>query len=105
MKKSYSVRKLDRRYVGGDNFRYRVEITDQGMRYPEKADLYRRMREWCRSNWGASAEVRHDRMFRNYGFEHNDYWCYDGERFDSFCIYLKGEAELVLFELRWPIDQ
>lgn len=103
--KTFSVRKLDRRHVGGNNFRYRIEITDRGFPYPQKADLYRRMREWCRGIWGASAEVRHDRMFRINGFEHNDYWCYDGERFDCFYIYLKSEAELVMFELKWPVDQ
>lgn len=102
--KNYRVRRLDRRYNGGDVFRHRVEIDDH-IKNPEKTDLYRRMQEWCRTTWGASSEVRHARMFRINGLEHNVHWCYDNEWFTSFHIYLRGDEELALFELKWPVDR
>ena len=100
MKKSYTVRRLDRRYNGGDHFQHRVEISDS-LKNPDKADLYRRMRQWCQDTWGASVEVRHHRMFRHNGFGYNDHWCYDNGWYHSYYLYLKGDQELMLFDLRW----
>lgn len=104
MRKMYSVKKLDRRHVGGEHFHYRVEINDR-VPNPDKTDVYRQMQEWCRLIWGPSSEVRHDRMFRINHLPHNQNWCFDNEWFTSYHIYLRDTEELVLFELRWPVDQ
>ena len=103
--KYYSVKRLDRRFVGGDDFRYRVEIDDH-IKNPDKVDLYYRIQDWCRETWGRSTEVRHHRMLKyNNGWPHNEYWCFNNEHYHSYWIYLRGDEELMLFELRWPVDR
>lgn len=104
MTQNYSVKKLDRRHVGGDYFRYRVEINDRLIN-PDKTDMYRQMLEWCRSIRGPSSEVRHDRIFQVNHLTYNQHWCFDNEWFTSYHIYLTGDKELVIFELRWPVDR
>ena len=102
--KYYRVRKLDRRYTGGDVYRYRVEIDDH-IKNPDKAVFYRAVMEWCRTTWGGSSEVRHDQLFRHHGLERNPHWCYDNEYYHDYYIYLQDTEELTMFELRWPVDR
>jgi hypothetical protein len=104
--KSYSVLKLDRRYTGSHHFKYRVRINGSEA-YVQSVDNFRNIMDWCSQTWGNSVDVDHHRILAFKGYRTNDTWAWQlrlpGMRRSGtdFHIYLKDDAELMTFELKW----
>ena len=91
--KNYKVKRLTRQYNGHTHFKYVVQ--------PAVFDLLAtrqqlvEWREWCWNIWGPSREL----LWSITGTP-DAVWAWDTEHNNSR-IYLKSDAELVLFELKF----
>lgn len=101
-----SVLKIDRRYTGSHHFKYRIRING-GPAYPQSVDNFRNIMDWCSREWGNSVDVDHHRILQGNKYTVNNAWAWQlrlpGMRRSGtdFHIYLKDDAELVAFELKW----
>ena len=102
--------KLDARYKGYPQWTYCVNRPERtsifyraGTRY-ESMQIFFQWRRWCWETWGPSKELYEwldDMTPRQVGIEdHNDHWCWLNDQY-STRIYLRTDAELTLFLLRW----
>jgi hypothetical protein len=68
--------------------------------------LFNSWRAWCWESWGASKELEDwldDVIYRGEAHElqsHNEHWSWTNTM-DQSRIYLRGDAELTLFLLKW----
>ena len=93
----YTIIKLDRRYNGHHKFKYCVSTVVKD--YHQSQRDFSEWRDWCWGTYGPSME-------RDWacGISHvdktNPTWAWDTERGNKR-LYLKGDAELTLFELKF----
>jgi hypothetical protein len=101
---------LDARYKGYPSWKYfvprpnRISLMGTMTRY-DSTQLFHSWREWCWQTWGASKELQdwHDDLTTRPNsnmVSHSENWCWINDS-TSTRIYLRGDAELVLFLLRW----
>ena len=96
MTKIKKVQKLDRRHTGHQVFKYYVEPAGH---YIDSIDTLNIWREWAWATWGPGAE--RDVAARLAVTERREYqWAWDTEH-GNCRIYLKTDAELSWFSLRW----
>lgn len=89
-------KKIDRRYNGGNIYRYMIEIN--GFDSRAQIEEFNEIRKWCEINWGRSYEL-HDAWIHD-----NDWpvWAWANDSKDSRrSIYLKTDKEYMLAKLRW----
>jgi hypothetical protein len=90
---TYKVQKLTKQYTGYSYFKYVIQPDVFGEK--NARNQLCELREWCHQTWGPSRElvwsIDHDKDAK---------WCWNTE-FKQKRIYLKSDAELVLFELKW----
>lgn len=91
--KNYKVKRLTRQYNGYDKFKYLVE--PDGVNEIANRQQLAEWRNWCWATWGASREL----LWAITGIP-NAQWAWQTE-FKHKRIYLKSDAELVLFELKF----
>lgn len=104
--------KLDARYKGYPQWEYcinRPERTSKffqaGTRY-ESMQIFFQWRRWCWETWGPSKELSEwldDATTPRTVIapeDHNPHWCWLNDQFATR-IYLRTDAELTLFLLRW----
>ena len=100
----YTVQRIDRRYSGSHFARYRIHIKDNFdvRNFPDKVDLYRRMRDWCDDVWGHSCEVRYHEYLGRCGRTVNPHWCWSNPgKYNQFYFFLAGDAEMTMFQLKF----
>lgn len=90
---TYKVKRLTRQYNGYGSFKYLIQPTlfNQNTTRQQLA----KWREWCWETWGPSRELLWA-MTETPGVT----WAWDTEH-DNKRIYLKDDAELVLFQLKF----
>ena len=88
---TYKVNKLTKQYNGYSSFKYVVQ-PDRCVE-SDARDLLNQLREWCWETWGPSCELE-------WAIPKDQVWCW-GTEFKHKRIYLKSDAELVLFQLKW----
>jgi hypothetical protein len=87
----YKITKLDRRHNGKMWYKYSVSPTNKVERI-RRAELLNEARNWCWETYGPSSEM---------GFLTKDLvWAWDTEH-GNRRIYLKSDAELTLFTLKF----
>lgn len=95
----YKIRKLDARSKAHGLYEYQVQFWN--------TKNYIEIRNWCWDNWGSSCE--YELLRKTYGADitnFNESWCFQTEpEIPKYCIYIKDEAALMLFKLRWTGPQ
>ena len=91
--KNYKVKKLTRQYNGYDKFKYVVQpaTTNQLANQKQLAEW----REWCWATWGPGRE-----LLWSITATPDAVWSWDTEH-KNRRIYLRDDAELMLFELKF----
>lgn len=82
------IAKLDRRFTGGDKFRYCVDFN-----YRDN-HIFVQHRNWCWETWGPSCEYK----FIKSNDDYNYCWIVDTYRIR---LYFKDEAAVNWYKLRW----
>lgn len=116
-KKIYT--RLDKRYTGHGHFDYLVNrplartsvLYQSGQNITRYASmqLFNSWRQWCWHTWGPSKELDSwldDVVYHDGDIEpvsHNPHWAWTKESTHDVHsrIYLRGDAELTMFLLRW----
>jgi hypothetical protein len=90
---TYKVKKITRQYNGYGYFKYLIQpkTFDRIANQQQIAEW----REWCWDTWGPSREL----LWAIVGAP-DVVWTWDTDH-DNRRIYLKSDAELVLFQLKW----
>jgi hypothetical protein len=88
---TYTVKKLTKQYNGFGHFKYIIQPTACSDLVGK--DRLSAWREWCWETWGAGRELE-------WALAKDSVWCWSTE-FKHKRIYLKSDAELVLFQLKW----
>jgi len=90
---SYKVKRLTRQYNGYGHFKYVVQpkAFDQIVNRQQVSEW----REWCWTMWGPGREL----SWSITGTP-GAVWAWDTEHGNKR-IYLKSDAELILFQLKW----
>lgn len=96
------IKKLDKRNKGHEHFKYFVRTSIL------KGPNYHEIREWCWQTWGSSKElidwVNDDALSKGVDpkplFCQNQHWTWQNDEYYRR-IYLKGDAELMMFKLKW----
>jgi hypothetical protein len=91
--KNYKVKRLTRQYNGHAHFAYVVQPNTRDQ-IASRQQLVE-WREWCWQTWGAGREL----LWSITATPHAA-WAWDTEH-SNRRIYLKSDAELVLFELKF----
>lgn len=91
--KSYQVKRLTRQYNGYDHFKWLIECGAYD-EIQNRRDLSA-WREWCWQTWGPSKELLWAITIKPVPV-----WAWDTE-FRHKRLYLKGDVERTLFELKW----
>lgn len=99
------IKKLDKRNKGHEYFKYYIKTT-----YPisPKDPNYHELRSWMWKTWGPSKELvewldddnEKHRTTPKPLFCQNEHWCWQNDEYYSR-LYLRGDAELVVFKLKW----
>ena len=91
--KDYVVKRLTRQYNGYDSYKYVI----QPVRCSETVarDLLSHWRAWCWTTWGPGRE-----LLWSITTTPGAVWAWDSDHGNKR-IYLKSDAELVLFELKF----
>ena len=92
--KNYTVKQLTRQYNGYDKFKYLVCQTET-VNLVRTWEGYSEWREWCWATWGPGRE-----LLWSITTTPDAVWAWDTEH-GNRRIYLKTDAELVLFELKF----
>lgn len=91
----YKVRTIDVRSKAHGLYEYQIQFWS--------TKHYIEIRNWCWDTWGASCE--YELLRKSYGVSEqafNDSWCFQTEpEVPKYCIYIKDEAALMMFKLRW----
>jgi len=106
-KKIYTT--MDARFKGYPIWKYYIARPLRGSntvgtvtRY-ESYQLFHAWRDWAWNTWGSSKEMGdwlEDIIHPHLAVSHNESWCWLNDGNDSR-IYLRTDAELTLFLLRW----
>ena len=97
----HKVKKLDKRYNGGDRFRYMVDVNyskPSDGTYANRIDKiqeYVEIRIWAWQTWGESCEIS---SYTTLGKEY--VWSWDSDH-NNMRFYMKGDKELAWFQLKW----
>jgi len=88
---TYKVTKLTRKYNGFGYFRWVIQPTawDNRITRPQ----LHQWRCWCWETWGYGAEL-------SWSLDTGAPWAWDTE-YDHKRIYLRDDAELAVFQLKW----
>lgn len=103
--------KTDGRYKGHSHWQYFIPRPTRQLgriNYPtryQSMQTFFEWRKWCWSTWGPSKELDHwldDLITRSEAtpVDQNPSWCWSSDT-DLQRIYLRGDAELTLFLLKW----
>ena len=91
--KNYTVKRLTRQYNGYTHFKYIIQPTEKNILIAQ--NQFAEFREFCWATWGASREI----LWAITATPDARYaWCTEH---NNRRIYLKSDAELVLFELKF----
>ena len=97
----HKVKKLDKRYNGGDRFRYMIDVNSSrpgdgtyGNRI-DRIQEYVEIRIWAWQTWGESCEIS---SYTTLGKEY--VWSWDSDH-NNMRFYMKGDKELAWFQLKW----
>ena len=90
---TYKVKRLTRQYNGHRHFKYLIQPTDVNQIITRQQIA--EWREWCWATWGPSREL----LWAINGAL-DVVWAWDTDNGNKR-IYLKSDAELVLFQLKW----
>lgn len=90
---NYKVKRLTRQYNGFTHFKYLIQPTAPNVVITRQQLV--EWREWCWTMWGPSREL----LWAITGAP-DAVWSWDTEH-GHRRIYLKSDAELVLFQLKW----
>ena len=88
------VQKLDKRHSGNHYFKYYVVSTKI---WAERYQELQYWREWCWTTFGPAAELNTVLMMRN---DRDWMWAWDTGH-NNCRLYLKSDAELSWFSLKW----
>ena len=90
---AYKVKRLTRQYNGYTHFKYVIQPSafNQITNQQQVAEW----REWCWETWGPGRE-----LLWSITATPDAVWAWDTEHSNKR-IYLKSDAELVLFQLKW----
>lgn len=91
--KTYRVKQLTRQYNGHTHFKYIVQPTEKNILIAR--NQLAEWREWCWQTWGPGRELLWSITATPHAV-----WSWDSEH-GNRRIYLKSDAELVLFELKF----
>ena len=91
--KNYKVKRLTRQYNGHAHFKYIVQPTEKNILIAR--NQLAEWREWCWQTWGPGRE-----LLWSITATPDAVWSWDTEH-GNRRIYLKSDAELVLFELKF----
>lgn len=91
--KNYKVKRLTRQYNGHTRFKYVVQPATFDLLTTRQQLV--EWREWCWTTWGPSRE-----LLWSIAGTPDAVWSWDTEH-SNRRIYLKTDAELVLFELKF----
>lgn len=106
------IKKTDKRHTGHPDFKFLITpIEYSPYRNRDCQTMFFEIREWAWATWGASKEVDEwvsDKIWTSPGWAgppiiskcQNEHWCWISDN-KIYRIYLAGDAELVLFKLRW----
>ena len=102
-----NIKKTDKRNTGHPHFKFFITLTEYSpYRNRTCQNLFFEIREWAWTTWGASKEL-HDWVDDMYWTNppiipkcQNEHWCWLNDN-KYYRIFLKDEAELMLFKLRW----
>jgi hypothetical protein len=101
------IKKTDKRHTGHPDFKFFITpIEYSPYRNRARQTMFFEIREWAWATWGASKEVEEwaaDKIWTsppNIPKCQNEHWCWVNDN-KNYRIYLAGDAELVLFKLRW----
>jgi hypothetical protein len=80
-------------------FKYFVSVTDPGWEYAKRAKMEQEFLEWqnwCWNTYGQGSE-------RDWAYHLKDTikWAWDTRKSHLPRLYLKGDAELMMFKLKW----
>jgi hypothetical protein len=89
----YKVTKLTKKWNGHGHFKHVIQPTIWN-KLATKA-LLSEWREWCWNTWGPGRELAWA-----IEIDPNAVWAWDTE-YDHRRIYLKTDAELTVFQLKW----
>jgi len=95
---TYKVIKLDKRYSGYTRFAYLIEPVTRDV-YQSRQQI-NDWRDWCWSTFGPGMERDWACAMLHINKIPNAIWAWDTEHGNKR-IYLKSNAELVLFKLKW----
>jgi hypothetical protein len=97
----HKIKKLDKRYNGGEQFKYMVDVNysrpsnDTYLTRVDKIKEYVEIRIWAWQTWGESCEIS------SYTTLKKDYvWSWDSDH-SNMRFYMKGDKELAWFQLKW----
>jgi len=106
-KMKIDIKKTDGRNTGYPHFKFFITLSDSNpYRNRARQTMFFEIREWAWATWGASKEVDEwvsDKFWTNppnIPKCQNEHWCWINDN-KIYRIYLAGDAELVLFKLRW----
>jgi hypothetical protein len=88
LKKTPKITELDKRYTGGNYFKYSIEFLYQ------QGPLFCEVREWCWDTWGPSCELKFIEDDKEYKWA----WITDNHRTR---IYFRDIEEVNWYKLRW----
>jgi hypothetical protein len=102
----HKVKKLDKRYSGGDQFKYMIDLNQSrppsdtrvwpsSFNRIDKIKEYVDIRIWAWQTWGESCEIS------SYIVLKKEYlWSWDSDH-SNMRFYMKGDKELAWFQLKW----
>ena len=97
-------KKSDRRNLQSDTFRHYIEMERSDLKgaITSLSQWYFVVRTWCQDSLGPAIPIHYfevgQRLQGSYPTMMSGRWTYDD---DKHRIYLRGEVELNLFQLRW----
>lgn len=102
--KDYTIQRVDRRFNGHGYFKYIVTPTyrrvDSTWLYITSRQQFQEWREWCRDAFGPGMERDWACGLMHQNKLPSQSWAWDTEHRNKR-LYLRDDAELVLFELKF----
>ena len=102
--KSYQVVRTDRRYNGHSSFKWIVmpkfDPTNTTNWHTQSRVQFQDWRNWCWTTWGPGMERDWATTIIRSGQIADAQWAWDTEHKNKR-LYLKGDAEMTLFELKF----